>query len=143
VRHPAGEVRLAQTFTAIRSGALVKVTLPLTNELDTAGDVELRLSPVDSSGLPTNEVLAKTSSTLDTASDEIAELEFSFADPISVQAGVDYALVLSRPAGDEFVWHGDEEGPCSGIVAFSLDQTAPFQGFGVDVNLGLTTFVRS
>jgi hypothetical protein len=143
VRHPAGEVRVAQTFTTRRSGPLVKATLPITNISGGAGEFVLRLSPVDSSGLPTNEVLAEATAAGDHPLDAEVELEFAFADPFSVKAGNDYALVLTRRSADSFVWRADEGNPCAGAISFSPDQTAPFQDFNEDVDFVFATFVRS
>jgi hypothetical protein len=143
VRHAAGDRRLAQTFTAIRSGPLVKATLLITDLRNPAGDFVLRLSPVDDSGFPTNELLAESTTALGTSSDEDVELEFAFADPFAVEAGVDYALVLARPVGDAFRWRGDLGNPCSGTVSFSLDQTGPFQSFNDDFDFIFATFVKS
>src|SRR5215211_8706147 len=52
--------RLAQTFTAIASGPLVKAEVRVIEPPGTLGDYILRLSPVDGAGVPTNIVLAET-----------------------------------------------------------------------------------
>jgi hypothetical protein len=144
--HTAGEVRVAQTFTAIRRGELVKATIPVTSELDTETNFVLQLSPLDGEGIPTDEVLAESTTRIDAppdVSDLNFVLEFDFADPFSVEAGVDYALVLSRPTGFEFVWRADLDNLCGGRVFVSRNPEETFQEFSGVVDLLFETFVRS
>jgi hypothetical protein len=144
--HPAGEVRVAQTFTANRSGTLVKATIPVTSELDTETSFVLQLSPLDGEGFPTIEVLAESTTRIDAPPDVVDlnfELEFDFANPSSVEAGVAYALVLSRPTGFEFVWRAELGNPCGGRVFVSRDPEDPFEVFSEDADLLFETFVKS
>lgn len=141
--HTAGEVRVAQTFTAIRSGELVKATIPVTSELDTETNFVLQVSPLDSEGVPTDEVLAEATDRIGRASVAVDVLEFNFADPSSLEAGVDYALVLSRPTGFEFIWRADLDNLCGGRVFVSRNPEEPFQEFSGVVDLLFETFVRS
>jgi hypothetical protein len=137
--------RLAQTFTALASGALVRADLEIAAPLDSSGDFVLRLSPVKQSGEtlpPTNDILAEA--TVPTASVPAAQfstIPFSFATPFSVVAGTTYALVLSRPGGDRFFWFGDETNPCAGAGFFSPDQTAGF--LDITADFVFATFVSS
>ncbi len=142
----AGEVRVAQTFTAIRSGELVKATIPVTSEADTETNFVLQVSPLDGEGFPTDEVLAESTTRIDAPPDVTDlnfELEFDFANPSSVEAGVDYALVLSRPTGFEFVWRAELGNPCGGGIFVSRDPEEPFEVFSEDADLLFETFVRS
>ncbi len=141
--HTAGEVRVAQTFTAIRSGELVKATIPVTSELDTETNFVLQVSPLDSEGVPTDEVLAEATDRIGRAPAAVDVLEFNFADPSSLEAGVDYALVLSRPTGFEFIWRADLDNLCGGRVFVSRNREEPFQEFSGVVDLLFETFVRS
>jgi len=140
----SGNNRLAQTFTAIRSGPLVSAQILILKLAgDTAGDFVLRLSPVAKSGevnAPANEVLAETSFTDAALPVGESTVTFTFATPFTVVAGTEYALVLTRPGGGQFAWsgHGDS---CSGQAFVGLDQTGAFIDTGID--LIFTTFVRS
>jgi hypothetical protein len=141
--HPAGEVRIAQTFTATRSGTLVKATIPVTSEADTETNFVLQVSPLDGEGAPTDEVLAEATVRIGRAPAAIDVLEFDFADPASVEVGVDYALVMSRPTGFEFVWRAELGNPCDGRVFVSADSEDPFEIFSEDADLLFETFVKS
>jgi hypothetical protein len=136
-----GDSRVAQTFVASRSGLLVNARLPITKDLGGSGDIELRLSPVDASGIPTNEVLAVSAVTGEEVPDDGADIDFAFSTPFSVEAGDEYALVLTRPGGDGFGWFGEDGNPCSGRSFFSSDQTSPFASSGEILDLAFTAFV--
>jgi hypothetical protein len=122
----AGKNRLAQTFTALGSGPLVRTDLLLVKQVGEEDDYVLRLSPLDGAGVPTNTVLAET--TLASATVPLGEslVRFSFAAPFAVVAGTEYALVLTRPGGDIFEWRFNSGDLCSGQSFVSLDQTGPF-----------------
>jgi hypothetical protein len=136
--------RLAQTFTALASGSLVRADLDIAAPAGSSGDLVLRLSPVKQSGEtlpPTNDVLSEATVAAANVPAQISTITFSFGTPFSVTAGVTYALVLSRPGGDRFFWVGHENDPCAGAAFFSPDQTAGFLDISPD--LVFTTFVRS
>lgn len=140
-----GDERLAQTFTAINGGPLVKVTLPIGKDFtgDEGGDFVLRLSPLDGSGLPTNDVLAEAIVPSDAVSDVSDDIEFLFADPFSLEAGNDYALVLTRPGGDGFIWRQHQDNRCGGTAFDSEGQTEPFVARAAIFDQIFATFVRS
>jgi hypothetical protein len=132
---------MAQTFTAKASGPLVKAQLLIAKDPDTAGDFVVRLQPVDDTGAPVEEVLAETT-VANAATPEDGFVDFAFAPPFSVVAGVEYALVLTRPGGDQFFW-STEGSPCGGRSFFAFGQTGPFEPNAVDSHLAFTTFVKS
>lgn len=131
--------RLAQTFTAIASGALVRAELTVAKNEDALDEWILRLSPVDDAGVPSNRVLAET--TIPDASVPIgrATVTFAFAKPFSVVAGTTYALVLTR--GEFFSWTVRNGILCPGLSFTSSTQTGPF--FVADNQFIFTTFVAS
>jgi hypothetical protein len=141
---PQENVRLAQTFTALASGPLVRVDLRIGKPNGAGGDFVLRLSPVQQSGEilpPTNDVLAETS--IAEASLPVGELtaSFLFANPFPVVAGTTYALVLSRPGGGRFAWVRGVDDLCPGGAFTSPDQTGSFlDTFG---DFFFTSFVTS
>jgi hypothetical protein len=140
-----GNVRFAQTFTALSSGPLVKAEILASKEPESEGDFVLRLSPVDASGVPTNEVLAEASVAPANVPDGTSTVTFTFRNPAPVVAGTEYALVLTRPGGTFVAWSGQFGNPCAGQHFLSADQEKPFQptALGVDIDLDFTTFVRS
>jgi hypothetical protein len=136
-----GNTRLAQTFTALSSGVLVRAELPLIKLLGTDGEYILRLSSVDDSGIPTNEVLAASAVSNLSVPDGPSIVSFAFASPPLVVAGVEYALVLTRPGSTHLQWEGDFDVSCPGGAFVSTDQTAPFVPPGSGVDLLFTTLV--
>jgi hypothetical protein len=138
-----GNFRFAQTFTALASGPLVKAEILASKEPGSDGDFVLRLSPVDASGVPTNEVLAETSVAAANMPDGVSTVTFTFGNPAPVVAGGEYALVLTRPGGTFVAWSGQLGNPCAGQHFFSADQEKPFQPDTSGVDRDFTTFVRS
>jgi hypothetical protein len=138
-----GDVRFAQTFAALASGPLVKAELLVEKEAGSTGDFILRLSAVDGSGFPTNDVLAVAVAADASVPDGVSTVTFTFANPASVVAGTEYALVLTRPGGDFIGAFGGLGNPCAGQRFFSPDQKHPFQLDSSGFDLEFTTFVRS
>ncbi len=138
-----GNFRFAQTFFAVRSGPLVTAVILSNKEPGSDGDFVLRLSPVDASGVPTNEVLAEASIASADAPDGVSTFTFAFSNPAPVVAGTEYALVLTRPGGTFVAWVGQSSAPCSGQRFFSNDQEKPFQPDPSGFDLAFTTFVKS
>jgi hypothetical protein len=136
--------RLAQTFTALASGPLVRADLKMAKPAGVGSDFVLRLSPVRDSGeviVPTNDVLAETAVAEASMPVGGSTVTFAFATPFSVVAGTTYALVLSRPGGGKFVWVGSETNPCPGGGFIGPDQTGSFLDTATD--FFFTTFVTS
>lgn len=138
-----GEARFAQTFTAGRRGVLVRAELVVLSDATTAADLVLRLAPLDGEGVPTNTILSEAAITGAAAPVDLEAVSFSFVEPASVEAGVSYALVLTRPGGDDFGWAVEENGGCPGERFGSDDQTAPFELLSSGAGFVFTTFVRS
>jgi len=138
-----GNTRFAQTFTALTSGPLVSAQLQLNKDVGSAGDYILQISVVDNFGVPTNEVLAKTSVANVTVPNGTSTVTFPFASPFSVVAGTQYALVLTRPGSVNVSWHGLGGDACPGGAFKSPNQTAPFAAISAESDLLFTTFVRS
>jgi len=134
--------RLAQTFTALTSGALVKADLLLSEPMGSLGDYVLRIAPADGAGVPTNIILAETAVLDISVPTGKSTVSFSFASPASVVAGNSYALVLTRPGSDKLVWLGHIGNSCSGTTYFSDSQNGPFVPVG-NLDLIFQTFVSS
>jgi hypothetical protein len=143
LRSATGDDRMAQTFTAQVSGPLVKAKLSIGKEPDTIGDFVVRLQPVDGSGSPVEEVLAEAA----VANGDVPDLggftDFPFAEPFSVVAGTEYALVLTRPGGDRFSWSNEGGDPCGGEAFFAFGQNEQLIPNNDDRDHTFTTFVKS
>jgi hypothetical protein len=134
--------RLAQTFTAIASGPLVSAELRLTEPAGSTGDYVLRLSPIDAAGIPTNTVLAETQVADGNVPNGQSTVTFDFANPASVEAGVSYALVVTRPGSNQLVWVGQTGNACTGTAFMSPSQDAAFIAVG-NIDFTFTTYVTS
>jgi hypothetical protein len=140
----SGNNRIAQTFVALASGPLVKARLAMFSAFESTGDFELRLVEVDGLGVPTDKVLATSTVARDRVPNERTDIDFTFAKPIAIKAGVEYGLVLTRPGGGIFAWFGEEDRRCPGDPFFSPDQDEPFnQSTAANFDHTFTVFVRS
>jgi hypothetical protein len=109
-----GDERIAQTFTAIRTGPLVQAVVEVFKVSGTTGDYILHLGAVNPSGIPTNDVLAESVVANARVPDFSAPLTFGFANPATVVAGTAYALVLTRPGSTQLEGLGSFGNPCAG-----------------------------
>jgi hypothetical protein len=134
--------RLAQTFTATASGPLVRAELAIDKFAGSTGDYLLSLSPVDNSGVPTNDVLAVALVANAAVPDGESTVDFAFPDPVSVEAGDQFALVLTRLDGDVLIWVSRAGDICAGRGFNSPGQSTSFD-FLPEVDFIFTTFVRS
>jgi len=134
--------RLAQTFTALTSGSLVKAELLLSEPAGSLGDYVLRIAPADGAGIPTNIILAETAVLDIDVPNGKSTVSFTFANPASVVAGNSYALVLTRPGSDKLVWLGHIGDSCTGTTYLSESQFGEFVAVG-NIDLIFQTFVNS
>jgi hypothetical protein len=135
-----GDSRLAQTFTAIATGPLVRAELGIAKEPGTTGDYVLRLSPLDGSDVPTDEVFAETVVANRNVPDGSSTVSFTFANPAIVVAGTEYALVLTRPDSNDVRWDVTDVS-CGGQIFFSFDQTEEFSPAFEGFDFVFTTFL--
>jgi hypothetical protein len=138
-----GNNRIAQTFTALSSGPLVRADLRISKAETTSGDYIVQIGTVDNFGTPTNEVLAVASVPSGGVPDGSSTVSFSFNRPLSVVAGTQYALILTQPGSNFLGWTGHFGDPCAGRRFVSLNQTSPFQAGDNGLDLEFTTFVKS
>lgn len=136
--------RIAQAFTAIQSGDLVRADLELSDSIGLLGDYILHLAPVDAFGFPTNAVLASASLPGEQVPNGVISVAtFTFVQPAKVVAGTQYALVLSRPEVGIEAWVGRNDNACTGRTFTSDGLASPFVGFAQNIDLIFATFVRS
>jgi hypothetical protein len=136
------DARLAQSFTAIRGGSLVRAELDMERG-STLGEYILHLAPLDAFGFPTNQVLADAVVASALIPDDATTVAFTFPQPATVVAGEQYALVLSRPEVGELTWRGRQDDGCTGRAFASDGRTAPFQSADLAFDLIFATFIRS
>lgn len=137
-----GGTRLAQTFTVSAGGTLVKAELAINKEAQSSGDYLLSLSPVDNSGVPTNDVLAVALVQDATVPAGESTVGFTFDDPVDVAAGDQLALVVTRLDGGVLTWVSRAGDACAGRGFVSPPPLTAFE-FLPGVDFIFTAFVRS
>lgn len=139
---PGEGAQVAQTFTALASGRLVSARLRIIKQAGSAGSYVLRVAPVDGAGFPVNDLLTDDAVSNDDVPDGLSTVEFVFNAPFSVVTGTTYALVLSRPGGNEITVKGRVGNPCTGGAFTATGPNAPFVAVN-DFDMGFATFVSS
>lgn len=139
----SGDSRLAQTFTALRTGRLVRAEIPIVKFAGSLADYILQLANVDAFGVPSNEVLAVTSIANVDVPDGESTIALTFANAAVVEEGTQYALVLTRPGSDNLIWQNRFGDLCPGRTFVSPNTTDPFAPVSADADFLFTTFVQS
>jgi hypothetical protein len=109
--------RDAQTFTAQRTGSLVRGETEITNPGGVA-DWVMQVVATDGSGTPTNTVLASTTIASASVPGGDSRIVGLFASPASIAAGQQYGLLITRP-GSSFTLRDRDGDPCPGQEFFS------------------------
>jgi hypothetical protein len=122
----------AQTFTAGISGALDQVDL-LLRKFGTPPDVTVEIRNV-SAGQPGTGVLATASISASAIGTAQAFLPATFAAPVSVTAGTQYAIVAYSPGapGNQVGWFLSSLGPYPGGTRFTSTESLPPGGAWTD-----------
>ena len=135
-----GNKKVAQTFTAIHSGALdtAQMTVANPNPL-TPGDWQLELAATNG-GQP-GAVLAATTvaDTLGPAAQGV--ITGTFSSPATVTAGTLYALLVSRPGSNGYEVAEEGGDPCPGQGFYQSAVAGPFVEFPF-VDFGFATTVQ-
>jgi hypothetical protein len=118
----AGDQRVAQTFTAQRTGSLERAEIEAIKPGGQGGDWVMQIVAADGAGTPINSVLASATIADASVPNNASRLTTAFAAPASVVAGQQYALLLTRPGAAEFALHDRDDNPCPGQEFFSLSQ---------------------
>lgn len=99
-------LREAQTFTAVNSGEVTRAQVYLST--NRPGDLTMQITTVDSSGAPTDNVLASTTiaNLPGSKGNKPPVVTGTFSNPASVVSGRKYALILSTttPNSPHTVW---------------------------------------
>ena len=122
--------RIAQTFTAQRTGSLVRGEFEINKAGSPGGDWVVQIVATDDSGAPVNILLASATPIADaTVPAGRSRLAGVFASPLSVGAGKRYALVLTRPGAQQVAVWTWQNNPCPGEQFFSTSPGGPWQVF--------------
>lgn len=135
-----GDVRVAQTFTALHTGHLVRFEA-LSARLSSSSTWTVQINTVDATGKPANTTLAQTAITVPgSPPSDPAPVGGSFASPVFVNAGTAYALVVI--SGGTNYPMASMAGTCPGQVFgdSSLNGSWPFSRPTFD--LDFATFVE-
>jgi hypothetical protein len=98
---PTNGTRLAETFTALHTGALTHAQFSVYKESTSTGDYVLDVRTLAGSSVPTDNVLASTTVLNASVPDGQSLISNTFSAPASVVAGQRYALGVSRPGGSQ------------------------------------------
>jgi hypothetical protein len=141
---------MAQQFTAGATGQLTQVDLPITVSASPPESLAVQIESVDSSGLPSGTVLASAAVPASSLPAHSAVpptwTAVPFAAPATVNAGTQYALVVSSdigPSGLAAANAGIEDASVSGGYVWWTNLANPYpsgvsfhQGFGAFWNTG-------
>jgi hypothetical protein len=110
--------RIAQTFTALHTGTVVRAQVAL-NKNGTNGDFTVQILDTNSSGVPVNGVLGSGTVPGSSIPAGNTTLDATFSSPAPVTAGHLYALVVTRPE----VWNLTDRhaNPCPGEEFYTQD----------------------
>jgi hypothetical protein len=136
--------RLAQTFTAQTTGSLIRGEVEIQKNAMTTGDFVMQIVAADGSGVPTDTVLASTTLPNASVPEGPSRLVVVFATPASIEAGQQYAIVVSRP-GSSFASAGvGERGgdPCPGQEFFSNTEAGSWMSAPAQFDLVFSVFVQ-
>lgn len=130
-----GSARAAQTFVALGSGKLVSASVVVDENPSGSpgGNYVVSVNTTTSSGFPTNTKLATAVIPDASVPSGQSTQTARFPSPATVVAGRRYALVVTRPAAQQFGLGIREGNDCpAGVAYLSFGQTAPWEGFGPD-----------
>jgi hypothetical protein len=136
---------MAQTFTALHTGTLVRAQVAEIEKVEFGGDFQAQILPVDASGTPVNGPLATTRIPDASVPVGISTLSVTFGSPANVTAGQQYALVVSRlsaASGVGFGYRDRNDNPCAGQEFFSDTQVGGWSAGGPQYDLIFSTFVN-
>jgi hypothetical protein len=136
--------RLAQTFTAIRTGSVVRAQAWI-NKVTAGANFELQILATDATGKPVNGILGSATipdATVPLIASGTTRVAGTFSSPAGVVAGQQYALVVSRPGGTEFLVAERSGNPCPGREFTSSSQTNPFVAEDITFDAVFQVFVE-
>jgi hypothetical protein len=122
---PNGDQKVAQTFTALHTGALDTASTAVTTPMSpTPGDWRLEIAST-TGGAP-GAVLASTTVPNTLAANTQSTITGTFANPAAVSAGAEFALLISRPGSNGYAVAEEGGDPCPGQGYFQNAPSGPF-----------------
>jgi hypothetical protein len=119
--------RLAQTFTAVHTGAVVRAQTEI-EKTSSGNDFQLQILAINyATGGPTNALVGPPATIPDSSvptGDSM--LVGNFGPGVEIHGGVRYALAVTRPGGPLFTVLDRDGNPCPGEEWGSNTQTDPF-----------------
>jgi Ca2+-binding RTX toxin-like protein len=138
-----GDGRMAQTFTAQRTGSLVRGEFEINKAGSPGGDWVMQIVATDDSGAPVNILLASATPIADaTVPAGASRIAGVFASPLSVEAGNRYALVLTRPGAQQVAVQTAFDNPCPGQQFFSMSPGGSWEAFSPNEDSVFAVFVE-
>ena len=136
-----GDLKIAQTFTAIHTGRLDTVQMTVRNPTGaTPGDWRFEIAAA-TGGTP-GAVLASTTVPNTLAANVLGSITGTFSSPAAVTAGGSYAVLLSRPGSSKYEVADAAGDPCPGQQAFYQNLVSgPFISYNF-VDFGFATTVQ-
>jgi hypothetical protein len=136
--------RFGQTFTARRTGKLVRAQVMVnTNEGEDA-DWLVQIVEADLEGRPSDQVLAEARIPNASLADGAVTLTATFPTPASVVVNREYALVLSWTGAGVFSFPTHTDNPCGGrLYVRDLNGAGPYTTTATPRDLVYTTFVKA
>jgi hypothetical protein len=104
--------RVGQTFTALNTGALVRIEIEVNKAAVASSDWVVQIVATDGAGVPTNTVLASGSVPDSSVPSGQSRLAAEINPGAVVEAGQRYAFVLARPGGGSFGVRERTGNPC-------------------------------
>jgi hypothetical protein len=121
--HVGPNQRESQTFTALRTGWVIRAQTEILN-FGSGGDFTMQILDTDAAGVPVDGVLGAATVPDAAVPSGPSTLAATLTSPAPVVAGHTYALVVTRPSFFDIEDRGGN--PCPGGEYESPDQTSPF-----------------
>ena len=118
--------RVGQTFTALGTGALVRIEIEVNKVAVAPSDWVVQIVATDGAGVPTNTVLGTGSVPDSSLPNGQSRLNAEINPGAVVEAGQRYAFALARPGGGTFGVRERTGNPCPVQEFESTSQTGPW-----------------
>jgi hypothetical protein len=137
IEQPNGDLRVAQTFTALHSGGLDTASTAVIPRSAISGDWKLEIASTSASA--PGSVMATTTVPNTLPVNTKGTITGTFATPASVSAGSLYALLISRPGSNGYGVADQGGDPCAGQAYYQNVVAGPFIFYnGVDFEFATT-----
>jgi hypothetical protein len=139
IEQPNGDLKVAQTFTALHTGGLDTASTAVIPRSAISGDWKLEIAST-SAGAP-GPAMATTTVPNTLPLNTKGTITGTFATPPSVSAGSQYALLISRPGSNGYGVADEGGDPCPGQAYYQNVVAGPFIFYNA-VDFGFATTVQ-